>query len=608
VITDSSRVPLGARAWIGDGTRGALVAADGTIDWYCPSGFGGLPAYWRLLDPAGGALRIGPERSGSSANRRLPPAEQRYRPDTNVIETIMSGRDGRTISVCDALPWPGPGLDTPGQIVRVVRALSGPVEVEVEVLPAGLLTAARDVAASEDGLVVDEVAMWTGFRLESEPLDRNTPRWRGVKRLEEGEGLVLTVDRLDADRHLSLDAARQIIEATETAWRSWLAGIAYDGAYGDAVRRSLLAVRSLTGPGGAPVAAGTTSLPRRVGSERNSDDRWVAWRDAAAASRVLAAVGLAEDAEAAERWLRRAVSDAPLPWPAALDPDGQPVPDREELGLAGWRRSQPVVVGRPAGLVDLDGYGDVVGAIGASMSGPGGRSDDPGPLYAAWPALAAAADWVADHWHEPDAGVWQSAGPPGLLVASRVQAWYGLDRMARLARAANPLDLAAVGWQEAARAIVAWLETDGLAFDGGLRRDGAVSAGDEPDAALLRITWRGPWPANHPIVRGTVERILDRLSSGRLVYRYSDRVDDGRAGPDSPDLVASLWAVRALAGLERWDEAYERMEAVAGAAGSVGLLSEAADPVSGELLGNLPYAAAHLAFVEAALALAGGPR
>ena len=50
------------------------------------------------------------------------------------------------------------------------------------------------------------------------------------------------------------------------------------------------------------------------------------------------------------------------------------------------------------------------------------------------------------------------------------------------------------------------------------------------------------------------------------------------------------------------------MEAVVGTAGSVGLLSEAADPVSGELLGNLPYTAVHLALVEAALALAGGPR
>ncbi len=50
------------------------------------------------------------------------------------------------------------------------------------------------------------------------------------------------------------------------------------------------------------------------------------------------------------------------------------------------------------------------------------------------------------------------------------------------------------------------------------------------------------------------------------------------------------------------------MEAVVAFAGPLGLLAEAADPVSGELLGNLPRASAHLALVDAAVALAAGPR
>jgi GH15 family glucan-1,4-alpha-glucosidase len=194
-----------------------------------------------------------------------------------------------------------------------------------------------------------------------------------------------------------------------------------------------------------------------------------------------------------------------------------------------------------------------------------------------------------------------------MLVASRVQAWFALDRMVRLARAANPLDLAAVPWQQEARSIVSWLETDGLSFDGGLRRDGSAGGDDEPDAALLRLAWRGPWPASHPVVAKTVDRILDRLSASGLIYRYTERVDDGQAGSDNPDLLASLWAVRALAALERWEEAHERMEAVLALAGPSGLLSEAADPVAGELMGNLPSSAVHLALVDAALELSKGP-
>ncbi len=202
--------------------------------------------------------------------------------------------------------------------------------------------------------------------------------------------------------------------------------------------------------------------------------------------------------------------------------------------------------------------------------------------------------------------MWGLGGPPRDLVASKVQAWVALDRMARRARSANPLDLDAAGWQHAATQIVAWCEAEGLAVDGGLRLE--RSPEDLPDAALLRIAWSGPWPSDHPIVTRTVERIVERLSVGLLVHRYPTSLDDGLAGNDSPDIEVSLWAVRALAHLRRWEEAHARMEAVCSVANPGGLLSATADPASGELLGNLPAVGPHLALIQAALALQEGPR
>jgi len=605
-------VPLGARGWLGDGVRGALVSADGTIDWYCPTGLTGPPACWSLLDRGGGAVRVGPVRGGSKATRQLPPSHQAYRPGTNVLETILDDGAGGTVSILDFLPWPGPGLRAPGPLVRIVTALAGPVEVEVEVVPAGPFRPARELAPFEGGLVVDGLVVRSGFPLRFEPLGRDAPRWRGSRSLTSGGAFVLTLDHLGDERPMSVESARRAAADAEVAWRSWLAPLATDGPYRDAVQRSLLTVRSVTGAGGAPAAAGTTSLPRRTGSERNADDRWIRLRDVAAAAGTWAAAGFPDDAEAAEAWLRQAVSNVSLPWPTALDPDGRQVPELEVLGLAGWRRSPPVVVGRTQTAHDLDVYGDVVGAYGVASTGPG-SAGGPTPLSAAWPALAEATDWVADHWSAPDAGTWDSAGPPAPLVASRVQAWFALDRMARLARATNPLDLQAAAWHQEARAVLAWLESDGLAAGGlagggGLRRDGTPGGDDEPDAALLRVAWRSPWPAAHPIVTATVDRVLVRLGLGDLLYRYPERVDDGRAGPDSPDLLASAWAVQALAALGRWEEAHTRMEAMVGLGGRLGLLSEAADPISGELTGNLPSTAVHLAVVDAALALEAGPR
>jgi hypothetical protein len=606
VLTDADRVPLAARALIADGTTGALVTADGTVDWYCPGRFEAPPALARLLDPAAGAVRVGPVRAGTGVGRRLPAGGQSYREASLVLDTTL-GAGGSRLRLTDFMPWAGPGQAPAGRIVRVATALAGPLEVEVEVVPGAGWGPARAVHGWSEGLVADRTVVHAGFPLVAAPLDRDHPRWRGVRRLDTGESLVVTIDDGPLGRHppLSVDGALRLADDTVTAWRSWLAPLVYDGPYGDAVRRAAVAVRGLTGTSGAPVAAATTSLPRRVGGERGTDDRVVRLADAAAAAQVLAAVGLPEDAEAAERWLRSAVDGAPLPWPVQLDGEGGPVPELEELPLRGWRRSQPVVIGAPAQIVDHDIHGDVVAAISASRTGPWGSGDD-GPLIGAWPSLRAAADWLTDHWQDPDAGRWTCTGRPARLVASAVQAWVALDGMTRRAQAANPLDLGVVAWHRAGRDILSWLETDGLGGDGGLRRDPAP--GDRPDAALLRVAWRGPWPAWHPIVTRTVDRTIERLESGSLLYRLPADLDDGRPGPDNPDVLASLWAVRALAGLERWEEAHERMEAVLALAGGPGLLSEAADPTSGELLGNLPSTAAHLAVLDAAAALTTGPR
>ena len=612
MLTDADRVPLAARAWIADGVRGALVAADGTIDWYCPASFDGPPALWRLLDPGGAAVRVGPVREGTGSGRRLPPGSQRYVGDSLVAETVLRTGTGQAVQVLDALAWTGASANRTlptGRVVRIATALAGPVEIEVEVLPGA---GAGRVDATSEVVAWGSLVVRAGVAFVPAPLGRDRPRWRAVHRLEPGESLVVTVDdRRSVAPTLSVGAARRLVDDTVVAWQSWLAPLVAAGSppHRAAMARSALLVRSLTGPAGGPVGAGTTSLPRRAGGERTADDRGVRLRDAAAAAAALARAGLDEDAEAAERWLREAIEGTALPWPSSLTPGGDPRPELEELAWAGWRRSQPVVAGAPVGAPpDLDVHGDVALAVSASQRGPWGAGGA-GPLTAAAPALAAGADWVADHWREPDGGVWAVSGHPAPLVASTVQAWVALDAAARRAVAANPLDLAAATWRAEARRVLSWLEAEAVAPDGGLRRSAAGTGDpDDADAALLRVAWQGPWPAGHPIVAATVERILERQSAGGLLHRLSEGVDDGRAGADSPDLLASVWAVRALARLGRWEEAHQRLDAVLAVAGPTGILASAADPLSHELLGNLPATAVHLALMDAAGDLAAGPR
>jgi GH15 family glucan-1,4-alpha-glucosidase len=401
----------------------------------------------------------------------------------------------------------------------------------------------------------------------------------------------VTIGPKDAGVALTPAGAHRILDESVVRWRGWLSGAVVDGPYAAVARRALSTLRVL-----GRSAAGTTSLPRRIGSERTGDSRWAQVRAVATGTRVFAAVGLAEDAEDSEAWLRVALTDADRPWPAWLAVDGQPVPQEEEQPWAGYRRSQPVRFGRNDPGVDLGLFGDVMAAVV-----PGG------PLEAAWPALEAMADWVADNWRRPDAGRWVSGPPLRPWTGARLAARAGLDRAVHLARARNPLDLATVAWHREAAAIVRWVETECEADDGGLRLAGDLRD-ESADAALLSCAWSGPWPPWHPLVTATVSRVLDRLGDGPFVHRYPDTIADGYGGPDSPDLEATLMAVRALAAVGRWEEAHERMEAVVTAFGPLGLPPPAVDTASGHAMGDIPSAPTAVAVVEAALALAAGPR
>ena len=434
----------------------------------------------------------------------------------------------------------------------------------------------------EAGLVVDGLVVRTGFPLRFEPLGRDAPRWRGARRLEPGAAFVVTLERLGR----GAPAVGGVGPAGRGRHRGGLAQLA-----GAARLR-----RPLPGGGGAQPAGG--ALPDRTGRGAGWGRNHLAAapdRQRAQRRRPLGPVSATSPRPPATWAARRfprgrrgrrglAPPDAcrrlPLPWPGALDADGQPVPELEELSLAGWRRSQPVVVGRPPGLVDLDLYGDVVAAYGASTERPGRRTGGDGTAVGAWPALAGAADWVADHWGEPDAGVWESAGPPALLVASRVQAWFALDRMARLGRAANPLDLQAAAWHQEARQVLAWLEADGA----GGRRAGCAAtarpaAATNPTPPCCGSPGAGPWP---PPIRSWPPPWTGCSSSWAPVaflYRYppAGRRRPGRARqPRSAGLAVGRpgpgpsWAAgrRPTTAWRRWWRS----------GGAVGLLAEAVDP------------------------------
>src|SRR3954447_26099507 len=198
---------LEQRGLIGDTDTAALSGADGTIDWWCPRRFDAPAALFRLLDPEGGAVRVGPAGTGRAAG------QQAYDPGTNVLRTVLPAAGAAELEVADFMPWTGRGERPSGRIVRVVTALRGTVDVEVEVTPGSRFGVPDRVSEWSHGVTFDGVVVRTGAQLVE-------PR-RAEHRLAAGERMVVTIDLADQDRHhepLSVDAALRELDTTADAW------------------------------------------------------------------------------------------------------------------------------------------------------------------------------------------------------------------------------------------------------------------------------------------------------------------------------------------------------------------------------------------------------
>src|SRR3954447_22380960 len=81
-------LPIARHGVIGDRRTAAVVAADGTINWYCLPHYGCPPIFGALLDPRrGGFWRMGPA--------RLALGQQRYLEQSRVLLTTLKDAWGQ---------------------------------------------------------------------------------------------------------------------------------------------------------------------------------------------------------------------------------------------------------------------------------------------------------------------------------------------------------------------------------------------------------------------------------------------------------------------------------------------------------------------------------
>ena len=593
-LPDQGRSPskLQEYAALGDGRCVALIAPDGTVAWWCVPNIDSKPFLDSLIDPvAGGYFTLQP----TEAFR----AERRYRPDSNVLETLVTTASG-SVRLTEALNSSFAGRLPWCELARRIEVLSGTVTMRARLV---------------FGTRGDTVSPWlqqntNGPVFHVGPvlgLLRATPNMRIV---QEEDRTIVAEGTLVAGEHAlvaivagenqplgapATDDIDRRIELTDKAWRNWAEDLHYDGPHREAVRRSGLALKLLLfSPTGAIAAAATTSLPERMGGTKNFDYRYAWVRDAGYTLAAFTRLGVIPESQAAFQWLIHRLGETGAR--VCYQLDGGSVPPVQEHDLAGYCDSRPVVTGNAAAAQHQHGvYGDILQAASNFVTA-GNVLDQQSALV-----LSGLVDECADRWRTKDAGMWELDEPQHYTM-SKISCWQALARAVELAGQNHLPSTCVERWSRERDRIVAWVEEHCWSAS---KMAYTFYAGTERLDASLVLAARFGFDGEDRL-SSTLDAIHRELGAKHLdgsgspwLYRYT-----GAEQEEGAFVACTFWLVEAYATLGRLDEAETLMDsALAGMPHGVGTLSEMINVETGDFLGNQPQGLSHLALIHAALSL-----
>ncbi len=585
-------LPIEDYALIGDRGTAALVGTDGSIDWLC------LP---RFDSPACFAALLGTEEHGRwllAPAGEVTRTRRRYVDGTALLETTFTTDEGELV-LLDVMPT-GDGR---ADVVRRLTCTHGRVRVRHDwrvrtdygrVRP----WVSREQAHDED--VVVAVAGPDKLVLRGPRL----PRGHDGHHVDEfdlaaGEEMTFSMTWVHSWRDVPAPLGlTERIRATTDHQRAWSERAPDDVPHADLVQRSLLTLMLMThAETGGIVAAPTTSLPEDFGGERNWDYRYCWLRDAALTLESLLGAGYDEEALGWRRWLLRAVAGDPADLQIMYTVDGgRQLPELELAHLPGYAGSTPVRIGNgAAGQRQNDVLGEVM--IALELARRAGLEETGN----SWSLQRALVEELAEHWDEPDHGLWEIRGPLRHFTHSRVMVWVAFDRAVRAVED-HGLPGPVERWRELRERVRAEVLDKGYDAERGTFTQHYDTR--EVDASLLVLPLVGFLPGDDPRVLGTIAAVQEDLMRDGLLLRYRTTTGvDGLHGDEHPFLACSFWLVSALAHAGRRAEAGELFDRLCGLANDVGLLAEEYDADHGRMAGNFPQAFSHLTLVQAALAL-----
>jgi GH15 family glucan-1,4-alpha-glucosidase len=585
---------------IGDLQTAALVSTDGTIDWFCCPRFDSPSVFASLLDDRkGGRFALAPVTAATTT-------KQMYMPDTAILVTRHLSESG-IAEVLDFMPIDQPHVVSDRRrIVRVVRGIRGEVAFEARVEPRfDYARQGHEVNVNGTSAVFEsgqQRLVLSGLS----PLERDghDVRSRFTVRAGENAGFVLDSGASAAPMALGHGEVTQMYLETEAYWRRWLSRSTYRGRWRAEVERSAIALKLMTyAPSGGLVAAPTAALPEQVGGFRNWDYRYTWVRDGSFSVAALLGLGFTEEAAAFGDWLRKRVEEqagtgsGPLKIMYRIDGSSDLVEETLDH-LDGYMGSRPVRIGNGAAdQLQLDIYGEAMNSIHALDSG---ALRDWGVAHDGWNHIVTMIDWLCEHWHDPDEGIWETRGGRRSFVYGQLMSWVAFDRAIRMATSrGRPGDL--VRWARERDAIHQLIMTKG--WNERLGAFVQYEGGDVLDASLVLMPLMGFIVPNDPRWQSTMRAMDKTLVADSLVYRYDPEASpDGLPGSEGTFSLCTFLYVDALARSGRLDDARLTFTKMLTYANHLGLYSEEID-AAGRQVGNFPQAFTHLALIDAAVNL-----
>ncbi|HEV2659270.1 MAG TPA: glycoside hydrolase family 15 protein, partial [Ktedonobacteraceae bacterium] len=407
-LIETRYLPIEAYGMIGDLSTVALVGKNGSIDWCCLPDFDSPSIFAALLDAdKGGSFHLAPVEQEHTGTKQM------YLPETNILITRFMTDNG-VGEITDFMPIKQPGTERyQHHLVRAVHMVRGSLSFQLDCHPA--FNYARDTHTlhiSEHGAVFNSAALSLALSSSVPLSDDGQGGVHATFTLSEDQTALFFLDSSQDQNMLPHAVSQDVYEAqfleTRRYWLRWLSQCQYQGRWREQIYRSALALKLLTfAPTGAIVAAPTTSLPEGIGGERNWDYRFTWFRDASFTLESLLALGFTEEAEAFMGWVNARVSE--LHEGGELQPmytirGGHEMPEINLDHLEGYRQSRPVRIGNGAATQrQLDIYGELMGVIFL-------YTRHRGMAYNGWLHLCQQLDWLAQHWQEPDEGIWEVRG------------------------------------------------------------------------------------------------------------------------------------------------------------------------------------------------------